>query len=100
MNAASHLFDSKSDVTYSKDTTLTKVQNVYHNLTIESGITVTTKYYTPDPQGVEISGTLTVKSGGKITGGAICRAKATGNARGFRSAIRQPPVLPAAAFFL
>ena len=70
------------DVTISKDTTLTNFANVYHDLTIEAGVTLTTQYYKPDPQGIEISGTLTVKDGARITGGGILIFGKDANAAG------------------
>lgn len=57
------------DVTWSKDTTLTKFINAYDNATVKSGVTVTMKEMKPDPQGLEIKKSLTVESGGTIKGG-------------------------------
>ncbi len=57
-----------NDVTFTKDTTLTAFINRYNNVTVKSGVTVTMKKFSPDPQGLEISGNLLVEDGGLITG--------------------------------
>ncbi|MCR5032109.1 MAG: hypothetical protein K6A92_04530 [Lachnospiraceae bacterium] len=59
------------DVVFSSNTTLSRFINRYNNVTIKSGVTVTFKTFTPDPQGLEISGALTVEPGGSITGAGV-----------------------------
>jgi len=56
------------DVTWSTDTTLTAFVNAYEHVVVKSGVTVTMKAFQPDPQGLEISGSLTVEPGGRIVG--------------------------------
>jgi hypothetical protein len=60
-----------SDVVWTSDTTLTKFINRYNNCTIKAGVTVTMKQFSPDPQGLEISGSLTVEPGGRLTGPGV-----------------------------
>jgi len=57
-----------SDITWDKDTTLTKFINAYDNVTVKSGVTITMKEFKPDPQGLEIKKSLTVEPGGTIKG--------------------------------
>ncbi len=59
------------DVVFSTNTTLSKFINKYNNVTIKSGVTVTMKKYSPDPQGLEIYGNLVVESGGNLTGPGV-----------------------------
>ena len=59
------------DVTWTKDTTLTPMRNIYNNATVKSGVTVTMNKLEPDPRGLEIGKSLTVESGGKLVGGSI-----------------------------
>lgn len=58
-----------NDVVWSKDTTLTRFINRYDNATVKAGVTLTMKVFQPDPQGLEITKSLTVEDGGTITGG-------------------------------
>jgi|GEM_PF-5729013 len=58
-------------IIFSKDATLLDFRTFFDNITIKSGVTLTTKNFSPDPQGVEISGTLTVEPGAKIVGPGI-----------------------------
>lgn len=60
-----------SDATISQDTTLTKKFNVYQNLTIAPGVTLTTKMAGNEPQGIEMHGALTLGAGAKIVGRGI-----------------------------
>lgn len=60
-----------NDVVWSSDTTLTKFINRYDNCVIKAGVTVTMKAFSPDPQGLEISGSLTVEPGGRLTGPGV-----------------------------
>ena len=59
------------DVTWTKDTTLTPMRNIYNNATVKAGVTVTMNKLEPDPRGLEIGKSLTVESGGKLVGGSI-----------------------------
>lgn len=59
------------DVTWTKDTTLTPMRNIYNNATVKAGVTVTMNELKPDPRGLEIGRSLTVESGGKLVGGSI-----------------------------
>ena len=56
------------NVVWSSNTTLTRFINQYDNVLIKAGVTVTMKKFTPDPQGLEIYGSLIVEPGGGITG--------------------------------
>ena len=57
-----------ADGVFTTSTTLTKFINRYNNVTIKSGVTVTMKKFSPDPQGLEISGSLIVEPGGALVG--------------------------------
>jgi len=57
-----------SDVTWSKDTTITQFTFNVDNAIVKNGVTVTMKEYTPDPMALIIHKSLTVESGGKLTG--------------------------------
>ncbi len=59
------------DVTWTKDTTLTPMRNIYNSATVKAGVTVTMNKLEPDPRGLEIGKSLTVESGGKLVGGSI-----------------------------
>ena len=59
------------DVTWTKDTTLTPMRNIYNNATVKAGVTVTMNKLEPDPRGLEIGKSLTVEPGGKLIGGSI-----------------------------
>ena len=60
-----------SSATISRDTTLTKKFNVYQNLTIAPGVTLTTKMAGNEPQGIEMHGALTLGAGAKIVGSGL-----------------------------
>ena len=60
-----------SDVTWTKDTTLSVMRNQYNNATVKSGVKVTLHDWRPDPQGLEIGKSLTVEAGGTLTGGCL-----------------------------
>ncbi len=57
-----------SDVVWSKDTTITQFGYDVDNAVVKSGVTVTLKEYSPDPMALIIHKSLTVETGGKITG--------------------------------
>ena len=59
------------DVTWTKDTTLTPMRNIYNNATVKAGVTVTMNKLEPDPRGLEIGKSLTVEPGGKLVGGSL-----------------------------
>ena len=63
------------DVTWTKDTTLTPMRNIYNNATVKAGVTVTMNKLEPDPRGLEIGKSLTVESSGKLVGGSIIFAR-------------------------
>ncbi len=65
--AAAPVF-AMSDATYSSDATLTNFINRFNNVVIKSGVTLTMKDFKPDPQGLEIYGSLTLEEGAKIVG--------------------------------
>lgn len=60
-----------SSETISQNTTLTKKFNVYQDLTIAPGVTLTTKMAGNEPQGIEMHGALTLGAGAKIVGRGI-----------------------------
>lgn len=68
------------DIVWTQDTTLQNFINAYNNATVKAGVTLTMREFKPDPQGLEIAGSLTVEPGGRITGpgsiifyrGAVC----------------------------
>ncbi len=60
-----------SDMVFEKDATLQNFRNFFNNITVKTGVTLTTKTLSPDPQGIEIDGTLTVEPGGRIVGGGV-----------------------------
>lgn len=59
------------DLTVAKDTTLSVMRNIYNNVTVKEGVTLTMHNWRPDPQGLEIGASLTVEPGGVVTGGSI-----------------------------
>ena len=59
------------DAVFSKDTKLTKFINRYDNVTVKAGVSLTMNPVSGDPQGLEISKSLNVESGGSIAGGSI-----------------------------
>lgn len=52
----------------SKDTTLSQKFNSYNDLTLQPGVTLTTKMAGSEPQGIEMHGKLTVGANAKIVG--------------------------------
>jgi len=60
-----------SDAVISKNTSLSQKFNVYNNLTIKSGVTLTTGMAGNEPQGIEMHGKLTLELGAKIVGQGI-----------------------------
>lgn len=59
------------DMTYTQDVTISDFSLKYNNVTVKSGVTVTIMEMQPDPRTIEISGRLTVESGGRIEGGSL-----------------------------
>ena len=59
------------DLDVTKDTHLTRLQNIYNSVTVKSGATLSMENWRPDPPGLEIGKSLTVEAGGKITGGSL-----------------------------
>ena len=60
-----------SDIVFEKDATLQNLRNFFNNVTIKKGVTLTTKSIGNDPQGIEISGLLSVEEGAKIVGSGV-----------------------------
>lgn len=60
-----------------KDTHLTRMQNIYNSVTVKSGATLSMENWRPDPPGLEIGKSLTVEAGGKITGGSLIFERGT-----------------------
>ncbi len=57
--------------TFTKNTSFTKLANIYDDVIVKTGVTLTLKNWSPDPQGLEIKKSLVVEPGGCITGGII-----------------------------